>query len=735
MKRFLNNKGSALVLVMSSLIILTAVGAVVIFLSVANISMSTKYSNWSAEYYTLDYAAQNTLADFDNAVLIPAETTAREYLQNSDYLIEAADYDAQMPAEMKSFISPNLHEVLYQAWAEIDSAYTIDDEESQEYKDAVKAFVNDAFTVLYHAYVNTNIGSGITATMALVDAGSFPDDGDIPSETLSSLAALVSAPQVRVTETDSDSEKKVTALATIAVPSYYAVEQTRYVPVFVNPLYTNAISARGAVIFTGSADITGDIVSNNVGHSDGLEEGNQSGVIVRNSADVTVQGNISCAGDVHLWGAYSSLDVGAYPITRELKALLFQNDYGYDTAVGYVPGVAEDNPVNGVVPFIYLDNDGGNVYCNNLSVESGATSGDLSVSGHVWTQDDIQNDATGSRITVDGNFIGLSSDSEAGDPNRSSAVINNAYASSGSIWIGGDYIIPGTAWYKFTSKGTYNPSSSPAYYQTGQSGYAQSGEYFQIYFAQDGDVSATYFDAADESFDLFESNDPQDKIARFLSQVLASFGSGIYVDSSADRYLLGGLVDDTGSGSVVSSSGDITNGYNYNAYKDSLLPAVFQAKTENFGAAPEYTFDNLINPAYAEDDASNGFYYVTGGYYNLSGDVNGIIYAPGNLTIGGSGTLYGSVICGGDLTVSSGVDITYDETAIKNVLGVTDIDTIIESGVGSRIARRFFAPEGYALGQSMGVEEISSISTNSGERAGDEVGRYTINSWRESSQA
>ena len=159
MRKYLNQKGSAMVLVLASLMILMAVGSVIVAVSAANISMSRRYSNWSAEYYWLDYAAQDQLGDLDQNVLLAAENLTREYLQSSSYQIEEDDVP-----EVYGFLrSSGIQDLIYLEWSEIYGDYQAEMESEDEsfdpdqaltdYNEKLKELVGKAFDVVYYSYI------------------------------------------------------------------------------------------------------------------------------------------------------------------------------------------------------------------------------------------------------------------------------------------------------------------------------------------------------------------------------------------------------------------------------------------------------------------------------------------------------------------------------------------------------------------------------------------------------
>ena len=777
MKRYLlNKKGSSLIMVLGAMLILTAVGVLVITMSSANIRMSSKYNTWTAEYYDLDAAAQERLVQFDSQTLVPAEKMARYYLQNSYFAYETTD-DFPMEGEdaiaLKNLLAGSgIQELLHDAQEEAADLLTQDEtnpdnDPQAAYDEAMEKLATDAFDILYYCGVNKFVSAYASQAMEtplaaagnpaiftvwqLMNANWFPNT----VTSLSSVLSGITPPQIALTAYEPVTEqlpKQVRVLVMLKSPGYELLPQKRYEPLKVNPLYTNAISASGKITFNGgNTQITGDVVSGNNGLIDNIPEGDASGISSYNGADVTIRGNVYSAGDVHVFGTGGEIHVLGYgSYTNGLKQRLYKNDYYLENS--FVTGVnatyTEDGNAAGIVPYLYRDSSGGNLYCNSLVAESGAGNARLTVAGDLWTQDDIQNDAAGAEISIGGNYIGMSSDASAsGDPNGSSAVINNAVLLGSSIAIQGDYIIPGTAFYIFEG-GKNSRTGITAYYQTAESGSARTLESFAAYLATGSESSTTYFgSSADEAYDLYGSDmsNLEQKVNHYKNYFTSNGFtpvSGINVKDGASYYSLGMVVD--ADGSIRYESGSSRYHNNYVAYSgvQPLLVSTMNSKTQFYGTpqSGQRSLDDLVNRMFAVSDEGRGFYYLGGTSASITigsgaGEVSeGIIFCDSNLTINGSGTFTGAIICDGDITITGSVTIVHSEEIILDVLGVSYGSSVISADSGSRIARRFFSPiNALTMGDDLGTEQIDTVSSNVGERTvSDAVDRYTINAWRES---
>lgn len=770
MRTYLNTKGSAMMLVLCSMMILIAVSSIVIMLSTANITMSKQYSNWSEQYYRLDYVAEDQLSDLDKTVLIPAENLSRYYLQNSYYQYETvSDFpsgvDSQtMPQQVRQmFLSfPSLQQIIHDKWNELCTL-----EEKSEYEQQMQAFLPDLFHLLYYAYIEENSSSidhktkeypeyNIRSTLSFKTKDWFPSAASF-DEMCRHLNGIFPQVSIKATELVTETPKILDAVIALHPPSFKAVEQNKYYAVKANPLYANALSVQGSITFQGNGIISvlGDIISSNVtksGSTLGLDEGNTAGIQALDGVHVNILGNVYSGGDLHLWGDNSSLTVSPYPSPSFSSSLALKsnllyspnNKYFFDFAVASdAASYTEEAAQQKFIPYIYMDNSGGNVYCNNLAIEEKVENGTITVSGNVWTQDDIQNDGINSKISVGKNYIGMRSDANEAnqDPNGSSAIINNGYMYGSSIAIGGDFIIPGTAFFQFANH---------QYYQTAESGTARAGEYFALYLKDGLDEGTTRQFRTypgwnqDETYDLYDKESPasttvlMDRIDRFQSGLIRlkenqpeEIKSGITVGADKQNYTLG-IVNNEGTVLYKPYSNDFVH-YKTVSGPNGILERVFQSKTQYYGTNG-FAFSDLIDDSVDRSDASHGFYYYSGNEtVDVSSISSGLLYCNGNLTLTGNGTFQGSIICAGNLTVHSGVKIQYNESVIREVLGFTHTYKLKPSENGSesfsRMARQFFSPSKYAAFKTIGVEMISGPSSTAGERVSSN--RYTISMWKQ----
>ena len=784
--------GSALILVMAALILLLAVSSVVVALTTANVRLSRRYSNWSKEYYWLDFVAEDRLSAFDTKVLLPAEMLARKYLQEECYKAEEASGVTEPDLQTLLFLTgAELQTMINQQWQVVSELVAMKDSGlplTLEQERTIASFAPRVFAILYAAAVQLNLSDGlaekrypddgypaeldynidssasVSSTSWLPDLSSYIDGSGtyLFDEFYDALDTISKNNPIRLKivarEADIENPKSVEVTVTIAAPQYDAVSQVRYYAVKANPLYANALSVQGSVFFSGS-DITinGDIVAaardvdgNLLVDASGrtsTQEGNRLGVLTSSSyTHVTVNGNIYTGGDVHIASQNSSIKVNrdgpsSWVPVNELKTKFLygagngpDHTYWFDLSVARADALrfAEDNVASDAIPYIYRDNAGGNVYCNNLAIEGGVSNGSIEVDGSVWTKDDIQNDGqAGTSIRIRGNYIGMTSEASMGNPNYSSAVINNALPFGGTIRIDGKYVIPGTAFYELFS----GPSRTKEYYQTAESVNAKGGEFFKVYVLEEGAAGKTYYissvPAEEERYNFFDGTleEKRDRFVELVEPYISDYNSNVYLEPDTVRHILG--VGVTASGKIVREGADNSARVAYYEIKDTLLPAVFEVKTARYGTS-DAAFRDLYDPSAAIHDPAHGFYVFKGSRtitFSPGGISSGIIYCSGDLTIEG-GEFRGAIICAGNVTIKSGTTITYDESVIRSVIGLTDSWQLIrsEDPTYSQIARRFFSPGTYRANTSFGSD--SYVVTGAvGE--GSFTTRYTINSWKE----
>jgi len=745
------------------------------------------------------------------------------------------DDDKVAYLRIKSLISQNAQNFFNMRWNnEVDAHY--DQFDSELYNQKLQEYLEEAFERLYYYFackiINDELQTGIfkdssdngTAYKYKFDENASPLGKkyiDIDFETndvfWDHYDFKGSEPFIFMIAAEYGDKTLKTDIS-IHKPKYTLVPKTKNVPFEGNPLWTYALFARNNIRFFSSvqggagestgAIICGDIFSadySEYSHAKGthiIEEGNINGISVEHTG-VDVYGNVYCRGDVHITKSSESrkalLNVLAYDdflkvhdtsSTERIKRDLKYNMYGgnkffadYRLFEQYTDAVRQmakkcsswyqGNDGEDYAKIIPSDYEGGNVYCNNLSIEENASNAKIEVAGNVWTYDDIQIDGDASIIAVNGIYAGLRSTSAEKDPNASSCVINNKPESS-KIYLRNDFIIPGTAFVKLDENG---------YYQTVESAGARASETFSAYideqtFNEDKFVFENHMiDGMELRLIKFDSERSQETLfaETIFSRIINYFknagmhpdAAGIIFDNSSPSptgkkmYVLGSAIGSKEGNLKVFSKYETDVKYSanqmaYNTIKD-VLENVFKSKTTRMGtrngeidsfynksainnmsgeakikriiirnSPPTYRKvseiyegqhqDNLVFLYFEGNDSSSRL------TLEVDRDFYGIIFSMNDIEIKGDKKIRGSVISMGDILCdcSNSIDILYDEDVIKNILKK------------DRYVYDFFRlPKAYALPAPAfyAIREEVSENAIARDNAWKKTKRISIKSW------
>ena len=547
-----------------------------------------------------------------------------------------------------------------------------------------------------------------------------------------------------VSDGKADYAKHVSASVYVSSPVFGFETQSEDIPFKANPIWSGALAARGSIRFspvdaatgadsgnvaaeTGVARVFGDVSSIDcnefyLDQNDWASPaGNEYGV-ASDGAHVEIYGNVYSRGDLHVIGGGGTITVRRYKpgFSAEYKKGLFGNTLYFDTSVTPVMIQRYTQPDDGswsrsFIPFFYRDGLGGNVYCNNLSIEAGAHGAAIRIengpveggehggmAGVAWTLDDVQNDGHDSLIRVEGNLIGISSDATFDDHTSSSAVINTNY-DSGAIELMGAVITPGTGFMQFN--GVNDMMDENTFFETAESVSATNPAILSAYTEKPGyDPGVLYFydryslDTERGLSDFFLVNyAAMNDMARHLVSVLSGRipDTGITVRGDLEGYARGAVIgrDDSGEKRMFGAPGfgDI-DGYreirnyseNYLAYseiKDSLK-AAYRVKTESFGTSG-YKFGDFVKLSAVVDPTGRVYpnlngaitFFIGDGELELDGEKSGIVYCASamdgsipRLSIRGDGSFRGTIISEGDIFIEGAPSIYYDEKLISKIL-------------------------------------------------------------------
>lgn len=780
--RIKSKKGSAAVLTLSVIMVLMALGTIALLASVSNIRMGDKFRTWSKAFYQLDYSAEGFTKQIDDA-LKSAEASARQYMSQECYLktnpLDASLLDSDPDSGTGRILNVNAQQFFKDNWwgmTLIDYLAANPTKTESDYINEVQTHTTDFFNKLYFYYAANRLQAldaavpeiTIAPTSNLSKFTNIPTLDPLDPSNWANCVPMSGDIKLRITVADGTAgdPKRVETDVNVSVPDYTTVIQTSYMPYKMNPVYANAITAYGGINFNdGNNDVQiyGDV------YSSALTAGSQ-GIRIGTNATAQIFGNVYSKGDIQIAGDLGQFYVydyntaslpGNFTYLYTGKYGIYSNEALYDKSivpVSILDKYLQDSTFLGsnLTALLYKDRSKyGNVYCNNLIVNEGVTGAISQIEGNIMTKDDIEMDGVNSSITVDGNFVGISSEADdtTFDPNASSSVINNqpiAEASSlpSKIFLKGHVIVPGTAFTDFNDGSLGPPDVSnfeQYYYQTAESASAKSWE-IQDAYSYTGDipgVNGKKYKMDNTSYYLNDTN-LKNKIKYFVEYIT---GTGAFTGSShnvvtnimggndIDGYSLGlslfhkqtGIdtydanasmfsIDNTLTGTINLPNGG-ANQFDFKDAQPSLI-RIFDSKTKDLGTNGSKTFSQLVadNTFDTTKLAGSGvFYYGSDASIPVgtAGIDRGIIYCKGNLTLTGTGTFSGAIVCEGNVTINGNVRIIYDEDELKRVFAA------------SKAARDFFSNG--AMGNDFAF--YKDYTTTSGIKT--LVKRYKIDKWQE----
>lgn len=848
-KKLNSQKGSALAISISVIMVLTALGLVALMSSAVNVNMSGKSQRWSKDFYRLDAKAAEYERMIDEA-LVQAEKDAREYVVNRMDRLKPGEltgvyadhnvYNMKNTGAQQFFRDYYLIDWTYENGSDVNE-YTLDDYldytgvfdddgkpkiseisewfeknpgESPTRENIINAFTSDIksyasqlfdrvyfymLSIRLENLVDSLVASGRYGDIIIKDNDTYPGDAGydmapgylnpdyfatdkynnfsgVPALSSPRDTAVISAIKAKWTSIEPkdddiglyirvnqaslggdslDDPKKVYAYISIIKPEQEVILKHIYMPLKGNPIWANALSAQGSIVFadSGSADATirGDVYA-----SSGY------GIKVGTNAKVNIYGNVYTPGNLQIVGDNGTL--GVFKNTTEsyeAKNKIYDEnglnfvDFFDDTVLDV--DKFTESFIPGAMPFIFKDAvDKGNVYCRDLiaGVEDSPVpvrNASLTVSGNIWTSDDIQMDAQNSLIRIGSTsentyYVGLNPFSSLNDPNASSSVINN-YSfdingnSDSRIYINSKFCIPGVAFYKFAGNQYYKSLESVASRRTLPTplinAYITDENSGIVYVDEDGveyNLRNTATNEVERKRKFWEFVDNQggirtnvltdlddsrvDGYAAEIAPIQHRMSNGSITD--ADLYTSSpegysgehNLPNSTANGDTFQQF--VTGGSNY-------LMDIFNAKTKKLGTnEASGSFSNFVDEAMLSALGTSDIISLTGpAGLDLEDYDRGIVYCRGDLTIydsnlsHGTNTFNGTIICTGDVTVREGVTLIYDE-------GV-----ILEKLKYSGDLRKFFDKGN----RGKPVAYYEEYSTSSGERK--IIKRYKIKEWRE----
>ena len=746
------DEGAALIMVLTIIFVMSALGGVALLATMTNLKMSVKYSGWTAEYYALDRAAEERLGLLDGR-LSEAEGYAYEYMRSQSYL--AGDEVPSITGDSETDISKRAQELIFNSWfAEVYEPSLASVEEGgvelldeDRYNSLFIHFNNEFFQRLYYYFsylliardVKNGVFESVEMTPAMMGYAGMRENYIHDPNGMTVVIEVSDGLYIYA--------KHVSLNVHVIAPVFGYETRTEDVPFTANPIWTGALTARGSIKFgaggvsnsyaegagrSGGAGgdvirVYGDVsaIDYNEFYTDQNDwvatEGNEFGVSSAGAA-VEIYGNVYTRGDLHVTGDGGSINVRRYlaGFSNDYKKGLFDNTLFFDTTPVPVMIQRYTQPEGGFwgrdfIPYFYRDHPGGNVYCNNLTIEenvrdasivieNGSAGGGANngIIGVVWTLDNVNNRGSGSRIAIEGNLIGLSSDAVFDDYTSSSAVINTNYDNS-VIELNGAVVMPGAAYMKFD--GVNGIKDENTFFETAESLTASNTAIINAYMEKPNyDPGVLYYfnrymlrtERGVSDVFLVHYESIIDKTRHLISRLSGKIpDTGVVLGESLEGYTRGAAIaaDAFGNKLLFGPPGfGEMEGYreiahyadNYLAYmeiKDSLKTA-FESKTESLGTSG-YNFGDFVKISAVLDPYGRLYPELEGTITFLKGDSvleidgerSGIIYCAAmmngslpKLTLTGDGSFRGTIICEGDIEIHGGLTIEYDEKLISKIL-------------------------------------------------------------------
>lgn len=236
---------------------------------------------------------------------------------------------------------------------------------------------------------------------------------------------------------DLSTGKHLEAVVKIKEPTTESIVQNTRRAVYGNPIWSNAITAKGTITFMPSSDcaVEGDLFS-------GIANGDKDSIIL-DSAKLSVEGNVYARGNVKLKQTSGSAKANQFEIKPRQnegavlnKTKIFdlqpfmlklsnRNAFGYDkddnnntfrasvggliqTQIDIDEAGAHSEAKETKMPYVLNDSMGGNVYSRGIVVDHSAKNAQAKVLGNTVFLDDIVNDGnSSSTIELNGYVIGL----------------------------------------------------------------------------------------------------------------------------------------------------------------------------------------------------------------------------------------------------------------------------------------------------------------------------------------
>lgn len=763
-----SEKASTLLMSVIIMLFLVIVTTSLIIASSAHYKVATTYKNSAEGYYGNEIALQETLKNLDEE-LQRAEKDAQEYISRELYLKEDISgesgdviskilalsknnlYDIEEENDDYYPLGTTYHTFFHDRYKDI-YANAINE---AGYNDKMEAFTKQIFSELYYMLAYTYVhGNG-----ELVKQGhSFSFSSGYSSGIYSpDFLYTITLPR----ETTS---KALNAEVEITWTEFEIPEQTFHDTYFINPVYTNALTAGSHITFNNSeqVDIKGDISSwGDVKTGGGMNinirgNGYITGDLVHSgSGTLTFKENVSgVKAKKHLFITDDEFNIdNMYRKDYYLSTGLTTSEYNLFN----VSNLQEDQDFW----FINKDSLGGNVYAHNIEANSSSNNTSTLQLNNAWIKNDLKLSGENNTIVVKELLLGLSSKGNGVDgnidPTSSSTVINNAHQYNNSKIELNKFYIPGL---------TFLPFHNGKYYRTLESLTSNNPQIFTnlydinsnkildsegntVLTFEPGEIDIYEYSVGAQSFS-YTLNDMYKKYINgttgpiiwdeHITPKLGSVESNIFINQASTMHygyaagIVMGHIQNNTSATPVKTNSSYKSKYEE---IDKLIEDVFANKTTRLGykdgknsineyvKSSEYVTDTVYD-AHIVKVATNGMNMdsldannkllilnptSTTATLNVDSNFTGIIYCNGNLVLEGSNTITGTVIATGEVTLKDGVNIEYKEAIIHKLI-TTSLDI-----------KNFFSQVEYGTPYAY-EKKVSTIGTFSNTK------RFRINKWQ-----
>ena len=692
-----SEKGSALTLAFVVIMIMIMLGTAALALSLSSVRMSQAFTNSSDVYLDLDSAANSKLLEIDKA-LKGAEDYARNYIVEERYKEDASGL------------------IRDKYTAILDASFSESYFNEAKYLELMEPFIPRLYDYMYMTNALTNLALVEEVSLVNANAGLDPGYAGTFDELVFSDEDIEVSFTAEQPLSDKDSlTKKIDVKLYISTLSEGIIHEYAFRKFDANPILGYALASQESISFSGLNHVNGDVFAGARAVKDKTfvavqaEERPDKKAGIHTEGILNVKGNVYTAGYFYTTGSEVNLTIGSVsPEIYEIKKSMFGGEGYFQDMTGNEQLGDYGEGGTGVLPFFYKDYYSGNIYAKMISIDRSAAGSSFTINGNALVADDLEVSGNNSKISIGGNYIGVSS----GDIGHevSSAVINNSKHTGSEITLLGGLVVPG---YVFLDLGT-------SYYQTTESVTSSDFDLFMNYVSSplNGDNDDTGFSSYSiNGMNVLLKDSPTNDW--YTGRFVGTPDAGIKISDKAG-YAPGLIVADKNGTSSFYLDTSVAGAYTLTS---ALLSDNVSSAVEHLGTKGTYLssdlFSSYVNGIYS---GSRMIYNPVGNQLVISGDMKGIVYCDGALEITGTGSFSGTVIASGDITVNGDITFNYDEDVIYDILE-HDSETLAFFGDGM-----YAESNVYFLGKPVSVYHDSLTYSSLVEKGR----RYRITEYKES---